>query len=40
VLGEDAPAEGVDFAEGGGLHSCSFKAKAKSPNARKQVKDF
>jgi hypothetical protein len=31
VPGEDAPAVGVDFAEGNGSHSGSLEAKAKSP---------
>jgi hypothetical protein len=32
VFGEDAPAIGVDFAEGDGSHSGSFKAKAEPSN--------
>ena len=39
MLGEDAPAIGVDFAEGDGSHSGSFKAKAKPSNAGKKIEN-
>ena len=38
VLPQDCPAIRVDLAEGDGAHSCSFKSKAKSSYARKQIK--
>jgi hypothetical protein len=37
MLSKDGSAIGVDFAEGDGLHSGSFKAKGKPSNAREQV---
>ena len=39
MLGEHSPAEGIDLAEGDGLHSSSLKAKAEPSTAGKQVED-
>lgn len=39
VLGEDGPAERVEFDELDGSHSGSLKAKAESPDSREEVKD-
>jgi hypothetical protein len=38
MLGEDSAAEGIDFAEGDGSHSGSFKPEAESADAGKEVK--
>lgn len=39
MLGEDALAEGLDFAEGDGSHSGSLKPEGKAADAREKVKD-
>ena len=38
--GEDAPAVGVDFAEGNGSHSGPFKSEAEAADAGKKVEDI
>ena len=40
VLGEDASAVGIDFAESDGSHSGSFEAETESADAGKEVEDI
>jgi hypothetical protein len=40
VLGEDASAIGVDFAEGDGSHSGSFESEAEAADSAEKVEDI